>query len=94
MGHRRRPTCAYCGAENADTIDHVVPLSRAREFRVPRRILDNPSNRVPCCLQCNAAKANQHPRQWLDDHPEYRRRLLSSARYLSDTVRRLAGLDG
>jgi 5-methylcytosine-specific restriction endonuclease McrA len=87
------PSCAYCGAPDANTVDHVVPLSLARVCRVPRRVLDNPSNRVPCCAACNSAKSNMHPREWLEAHPDYRKRLKRTARYLSDTVRRLAGLD-
>jgi len=93
MPSRRRALCVYCGSSEDITVDHVVPLSRAREFRIRRSILDNPSNRVPCCRACNAEKGNMHPRQWLEAHPEYRRRLVASAKYLSDTVRRIAGLD-
>lgn len=95
MGRRNRkaPSCAYCGAPEADTVDHVVPLSRARECHVPRRVLDNPSNRVPCCAKCNAAKANLLPREWLAANPGYARRLRCAAPYLSDTVRSICGLD-
>lgn len=85
-------TCAYCGSPGEMTVDHVAPLSRWKEFGVRRRILDNDSNRVRCCRACNAAKANMHPREWLEAHPEYRKRLISRAKYLSDTVREIAGI--
>jgi len=85
-------TCAYCGSSDELTVDHVVPISRWKEFKVRRRVLDNDSNRVRCCRACNAAKANMHPREWLEAHPEYRKRLIARARYLSDTVREIAGI--
>ena len=92
MKGNKRPFCVYCGSQDNLTVDHVVPLSRWREFRVRRSVLDNKSNRVPCCQACNAAKADMHPREWLDTHPEYRERFARAARYLSDTVRSIAGI--
>jgi len=43
--------CAYCGRP-ADTVDHVLPLSRggARTSWL---------NTVACCARCNAAKGNR-----------------------------------
>lgn len=92
MKGRKQRFCVYCGSTENLTVDHVVPLSRWREFHVRRRVLDNNSNRVPCCLACNAAKANTHPREWLEAHPEYRARFIQAAKYLSDTVREIAGI--
>lgn len=93
MSPRKREYCYYCGRSEELTVDHVVPLSRAREYRMRRSVLDNPSNRVPCCRECNQAKGNMSPREWLDAHPEYRHRLKANAKYLSDAVRQIAGLD-
>ncbi|MGC9129161.1 MAG: HNH endonuclease, partial [Acidithiobacillus sp.] len=82
MKGRKQPFCVYCGSTENITVDHVVPLSRWREFHVRRRVLDNKSNRVPCCLSCNAANADMHPREWLEAHPEYRARFRREAKYL------------
>lgn len=92
-GKGEKVLCVYCGVNEADTIDHVVPLSRWRDFHVKRRVLDNPSNRVPACARCNAEKANMHPKEWFALHPEYRENFRHRARYLSNTVKKIAGLD-
>lgn len=75
------------------TIDHVVPISRWREFGVKRRVLDNKSNRVIACVRCNAEKGAMSPREWFDLHPEYKERFMREARYLSDTVKKIAGIE-
>ncbi len=74
-------------------MDHVVPVSRWREFGVRRSVLDNGSNRVLACERCNREKANLSPREWFSLHPEYRDRFRREAKYLSDTIRELAGID-
>lgn len=84
--------CVYCGSVEQLTVDHVVPLSRWQEFGLRRRVLDNPSNRVPCCRRCNSEKGNMHPREWLALHPEYVARFAAEAKYLSNAVCLLAGL--
>lgn len=48
-GHR----CAYCG-RHADTVDHVIPLSRGGERT-------SWLNTVACCVACNARKAARLP---------------------------------
>lgn len=93
MPARKSRKCVYCGSDGPLTIDHVVPLSRWREFGVRRRILDNKSNQVLACERCNREKAALTPREWFDLHPEYRERFLREAKYLSDTVRRLLDLE-
>jgi|GEM_PF-1089315 len=92
MAKPRARSCAYCGSTESLTVDHVVPLSRWREFGVRRRVLDNDSNRVVCCRRCNGEKGCMAPREWLQLHPDYKRRLIAGARYLSDAVREIAGL--
>lgn len=88
--------CAYCGDEGPLTVDHVFPLARAREARreagVRRAALDNPGNRVLVCRPCNQEKGAMHPREWFTRYPHYARRVVHEARYLSDTIRKLAGL--
>lgn len=86
-------TCVYCGCTGPLTIEHVVPISRWREFGVKRRVLDNKSNKVLACSSCNAEKGSKSPREWFDLHPEYKDRFIREARYLSRTVKRIAGLE-
>jgi len=90
---KQKEVCAYCGSDEEMTVDHVVPISRWQEFHVKRRVLDNKSNRVPCCRKCNAEKGCMSPREWFDLHPEYRKRFIAAAKYLSDAVREIAGID-
>ena len=88
-GERR---CVYCGSNKFLTTDHVVPLSRWREVGVRRRILDNQSNRVVACQPCNAAKGAMLPKDWFALHPEYKQRFIQKARYLSNRVKKIAGV--
>ncbi len=91
IGSHKR-ACVYCGSDKQLTVDHVVPLSRAREFGVKRSVLDNQSNRVAACAACNAEKGALSPHEWFALHPEYRERFQREAKYLSNAVRRIAGL--
>jgi hypothetical protein len=75
------------------SVDNVVPVSRWREFGVRRMVLDNDSNRMPACLRCNSEKGTMSPGEWFDLHPEYKKRFKSRARYLSDAIRRIVGMD-
>jgi len=74
-------------------MDHVVPISQWRKYGVRRRVLDNDSNKVLACRACNEAKGCSDPRAWLDADPERRRRLIAEARYLSDAVKAILGLN-
>lgn len=47
--------CAYCGAP-ADTIDHVIPVSRGGRHEA--------GNVVPACPACNFAKHDKTPTEW------------------------------
>ena len=42
--------CFYCG-QDADQVDHVIPISKAPELVV------SPDNAVACCKRCNTRKA-------------------------------------
>ena len=40
--------CQYCGDENANTVDHVIPISKGGT--------DEPENLVAACSRCNYSK--------------------------------------
>ena len=44
--------CFYCG-QDADQVDHVIPISKAPELVV------SPDNAVACCRLCNIRKGNR-----------------------------------
>lgn len=44
--------CFYCG-QDADQVDHVIPISKAPELVV------SPDNAVACCRRCNTRKGNR-----------------------------------
>lgn len=48
--------CAYCGAENATHIDHVIPLCRGGSAF--------PANLVPSCSPCNRSKSWRKPSEF------------------------------
>lgn len=90
---KQKRACVYCGSEESLTVEHVVPISRWREYGVKRRVLDNQSNRVVACVRCNGEKGDMNPRAWFELHPEFKARFVREAKYLSDTVKRIAGLE-
>ena len=47
--------CVYCG-DHADTLDHVVPLTRGGEHSI--------SNLVPACRPCNSSKHDKLLSEW------------------------------
>lgn len=49
--------CVYCGAD-ADTIDHVLPLSRGGLHEI--------DNLVPACASCNFEKGSKTIGEWLN----------------------------
>ena len=51
--NRRR--CAYCGAKNPFTKDHVIPKSRGGS--------DDINNLVWACISCNSKKGNKTPEE-------------------------------
>ena len=92
MAQSSKRCCVYCGSNKSLTTNHVGPLSRWREVGVRQRVLDNPSNRVDACWHCNQEKGAMLPQEWFDLHPEYKQCFIKKAKYLSDTVKALAGV--
>lgn len=92
MGKKQPQQCVYCGSEGPLSVDHVVPISYWREYHVKRRVLDNESNRVIACIKCNTEKGSMPPKEWFERHPEYKERFMHQAKYISDIVKRIAGL--
>ncbi|MCX8043136.1 MAG: HNH endonuclease [Desulfobacterota bacterium] len=90
--HKLKRACVYCGSTENLTIDHVVPISCWKQYRIKRRVLDNKSNRVIACQKCNQEKGKMDPKVWFEKNPHYRERFLREAKYLSDTVKKIAGL--
>lgn len=82
-------SCVYCGNKDNLTIDHVIPISRNYEVGIKRRILDNPSNKVLACRQCNEDKAAMLPWEWFIRHPDYKKRFLQEAKYVSNTIKQM-----
>ncbi len=65
--------CAYCGAENAPLeIDHIHPKSLGGSDRV--------SNLTIACHDCNQAKGNSLPEQFLSKQPERAKKILAQAK--------------
>lgn len=48
--------CAYCRQAPAETIDHVVALTKGGT--------NDPSNLVPACFSCNSSKGNKPVWMW------------------------------
>ncbi|GIW43435.1 MAG: hypothetical protein KatS3mg077_0717 [Candidatus Binatia bacterium] len=90
---KMRTRCVYCGSQSELTVDHVIPISRWRDFRLPRRVLDNKSNKVVACKRCNHEKGNLAPREWFQLHPDFYERFRREAKYLSNAVKSACGLD-
>lgn len=84
--------CVYCGSILKPTIDHVIPRSKWRDYNIRRRILDNESNKVVACFTCNQSKGSMPPDQWFGLHPEYKNRLITNVKYLSNSVKEATGI--
>jgi len=51
--------CQYCGSQEELTIDHIIPKSRAKEFKYDKVKLNSWENMVTCCRECNVRKDNK-----------------------------------
>ena len=54
---RDQYTCYYCGALEANTVDHLIARKYGRD--------DSISNMVACCYKCNYAKGSRSERVFL-----------------------------
>lgn len=53
---RFRGLCAYCVANHATTIDHVIPVSKGGSGFI--------GNILPCCGPCNSSKQDKTLYEW------------------------------
>lgn len=56
--------CAYCGSDNANTLDHIFSVVNDSKFTG----YDNSiKNLIPCCQMCNSSKGKKTIYEWLDN---------------------------
>jgi len=48
-------TCPYCAQRNVSTLDHYLPKS------LYPKLVVNPLNLIPCCMECNHIKREHYP---------------------------------
>jgi hypothetical protein len=56
--------CAYCGATEALSVDHIVPVSRAGIDPRITRLLESSDNTVCACRSCNSSKGDKDVFEW------------------------------
>jgi hypothetical protein len=66
--------CAYCGAPEATSLDHFIPLVRGGASVA--------GNCVPACHSCNVSKSRIPPDRLMDDGRFCREKLVSAAQFL------------
>jgi hypothetical protein len=67
--------CAYCGATEDLTIEHIIPISRAGVDPRVCNLLDSSDNCVWACATCNSSKRDRDVFEWygkdnVDDIPK------------------------
>jgi len=82
-------TCVYCGSRDELTIDHVIPLSRFREYHLHFREVNCDSNLVTACQSCNYSKRDSSPEDFFKEDPKRKRMFLSRAKFVNDRIRSL-----
>jgi 5-methylcytosine-specific restriction endonuclease McrA len=55
--------CQYCGETTNLTLDHVIPRSRAKEFKLSKHEINAWENVVTCCASCNCKKDSRTPKE-------------------------------
>lgn len=73
-----RGACAYCGAPNAKTMDHVLPLKFGG--------LDEPCNIIPACKTCNSSKSAKPMEEWYRRQPFFTEARLAKIRRHTTTA--------
>jgi hypothetical protein len=66
--------CAYCGAAEGLSVDHIIPISRAVTTRI-KDLLESQDNCVLACKACNSGKRDRDVFEWygkdrLDEVPK------------------------
>ena len=56
--------CIYCGSEEAISMDHIIPISRAGVDPRVMRLLDSADNCVLACKKCNSSKRDHDVFEW------------------------------
>lgn len=56
-------TCQYCGVTSDLTLDHIIPKSRAKDFKMTTKDINAWENITTCCKTCNNVKDNKTPEE-------------------------------
>ncbi len=56
--------CAYCGATNSLSTDHIIPTSRGGIDPRVTKLLESADNTVCACRACNSSKSNKDVFEW------------------------------
>jgi hypothetical protein len=62
--HEKGNVCIYCGCEEAISMDHIIPISRAGVDPRVMRLLDSADNCVLACKKCNSSKRDHDVFEW------------------------------
>jgi 5-methylcytosine-specific restriction endonuclease McrA len=73
-------SCAWCGKEGTETIDHVIPISESG--------VNDRRNLVIACRSCNSSKRNKDWQEWYRERPFYSER---TERFIKDRLSSLGG---
>ncbi len=76
-------TCGYCGDPDANTVDHIQPVS------VRPDLAYDPANLVACCQLCNNRKTDKIMQRASWIRPSYARQLRS----MQSAPSQLVGID-
>jgi hypothetical protein len=56
--------CAYCGASEGLSADHIIPVSRAGVDPRISKLLESADNCVCACRKCNSSKGDKDAFEW------------------------------
>jgi hypothetical protein len=73
----RGRVCAYCGATDGLSTDHIIPSSRAGVDPRIAALLDSPDNCVCACRKCNSSKRDRDIFEWYGPDGEIPKLVLS-----------------
>ena len=84
---RRDSSCVYCGSQENLTVDHVIPMSRRRDYKLTPREINNYGNLVTACEDCNRQKTGKLPHEFFAESPDKLKHFMYAAKYVSDRVK-------